>query len=101
MSVLYISEFTGLSSIGTKTGQVAPQPSLVDQVVAISGAPAISAAFGSKTYVVRLETDVVCSILFGFVNTIDAATTNARMAANQTEYFAVAPGMFVSVIANT
>jgi len=48
---------------------------------------------------VRLHADSVCSVLFGTNPT--ATTANARMAAGQTEYFGVAPGMKVSVIANT
>lgn len=78
---------------------VAFAPAIVNNNVTV-GAEAKSAAFGINTKLVRLHTDTVCFIKFGTAPTAVTAT-DARMAANQTEYFAVQPGggMKVSVVA--
>lgn len=102
MATLYITEFSDISVsfVRGNLAQIATQPPVVDQTpVAISGASAQSAAFNANTTLVRIHTDSICSILFGTNPT--AATTNARLVAGQTEYFGVAPGMKVAVIANT
>lgn len=100
MSFLYISEFTALQpTTGGNNLAMAAQPSNRDQQIAITSAAATSSAFLNNTYFVRLHTDVINSVVFGSSPT--ATTTNARMAANQTEYFAVIPGQKVSVISNS
>lgn len=102
MATLYITEFTDLSVsfVRGNLAQVAAQPPNAEQTpLAISGTAALSAAFAANTTLVRLHTDSICSVLFGSAPT--ATTANARMTAGQTEYFGVAPGMKVSVIANT
>jgi hypothetical protein len=78
---------------------VAVQPALRDQIVPIGG-PAQAVPFLPETQMVRLHCDLGCSILFGDNPT--ATTSNARMAANQTEYwsFQVHPGLTLSVVAN-
>ena len=105
MATLYITEFqalgqSGMPTWGTTNGptQAAQQPPIAEQTVAI-GASTQSAAFNAATVLVRLHTDAICSVLFGTNPT--ATTASARLAAGQTEYFGVAPGMKVAVITNT
>jgi hypothetical protein len=107
MATLYITEFKGAAqqvgerSWGAGPGVVsfAAQPPLAEQTVAIAGSSAQSNALSANTYLVRVSTDAICSVLFGSNPT--ATTASARMAAGQTEYFGVAPGMKVAVISNT
>jgi len=107
MATLYIREYVGIGAASNATGigqallevQAGAEPAVTDQTVAISGSSAQSAAFNAKTYLVRIHTDSICSILFGANPT--AAATNARLAANQTEYFIVQPGQKVAVISNS
>ncbi len=78
-------------------------PEIVTQV--LSALPQSSAAFSKDTNIIRINTDSVCSISVGPTNPAGnvpaAAVTNMRLAANVTEYFAVTPGHFLSVIGNT
>ena len=102
MATLYISEFTSTSVDHGRGGSAAYQPASFEQTITpIDGTPRQSSAFNAVTRMVRLHTDAICSIKFGTNPT--AATTNARMAAGQTEYFQVPEtGTYkVSVIANT
>ena len=93
MATLYVSEFRAQILNGVP---VAVQPAQREQTVAIGGG-ASSSPFGPNTDLVRLHCDAICSFRFGGAA---ATTSNARMAANQTEYFVVNPGDVVSVIAN-
>jgi hypothetical protein len=99
MATLYITEFTE-SALGQVPGHL-PMGALpgTSQTVAISGTSAQSSAFGSQTRAIRVHTDAICSILVGANPT--ATTSNARMAADQTEYFSVQPGEKIAVISNT
>lgn len=101
MSTLYITEFADLSVsfVRGNMAQAAAQPPVAEQTEAIGGSSAASNAFNANTTLVRIHADSICSILFG--TTPVATTANARMVAGQTEYFGVAPGMKVAVIANT
>ena len=98
MATLYIEEFSAGNAPGVPL-PVGRQPAATTQTVSIGGVSAQSAAFGSTTRFVRLHTDAICSYLFGSNPT--ATTSKPRMAANQTEYFAVEPGAKVAVISNT
>ena len=95
MATLYIAEFGGVI---TGRPPMANVPALVEQTVAI-GAEADSAAFSAATTYVRLHADAICSVQFGAAPT--ATTATMRLAAGQTEYFAVTAGHKVSVITNT
>lgn len=107
MATLYVTEFTGLGFAplprqwggGPAPAQAAPQPAAAEQTVAIGGSSAQSAAFGATTNYLRLHADAICSVKFGANPTATAAS--ARMAAGQTEYFIVSPGMKVAVITNS
>lgn len=108
MASLYVTEYQGVGQVdpggaeGTAyfaTAQAPKGPALAEQKVAITGVTAQSAAFNRFTKLVRLHTDVVCSISIGGTNPA-ATTSSARLAANQTEYFSVDPGDKVAVISN-
>jgi len=99
MATLYISEFKQLATIGTTVAQICPQPSLVDQTLAIGASSVASNAFNALTGLVLLSSDAVCSIVFGA--TPVAAATNFRLPANTVIPFAVGPGQKVAVITNT
>lgn len=98
MATLYISEYT---SSGFASGQVIPtglEPAITNQTLAIGAGSVASAPFNAATRFVRLHTDAICSVKFGASPV--AAATNARLAANQTEFFSVANGLAVAVISN-
>jgi hypothetical protein len=102
MATLYITEFTGVAFPGVEGNsfQAPLEPGTDQAPLAIGASPQQSAAFGPNTRVVRVNCDSVCSILFGTNPT--AATSNRRLAANQTEYFGVNPGtgLKLSVVQN-
>lgn len=92
----YISEFTQAGDAGV---QVAKQPALLDQTpVTVGGTSAQSAAFSANTKLVRIECDVVASMVFG-ANPA-ATTSSARISANLPEYFQVQAGHRVAFITN-
>lgn len=97
MATLFVTEYQGYSTAGTLF-QAALEPEITTQTRAV-GAAIQTAAFSKNTYLIRVHTDVVCSVLVGANPT--ATTTSKRLAANQTEYFAVKPGQILSVISNT
>jgi hypothetical protein len=105
MAKLYISEFSDVLQNSSGVVAIAREPSLVDQTPVTIGAGSLqSAAFGAGTRFVRIHTDTICSIVFGQLNGPNnpvATTNNARLAANQTEYFGVNPGDAVAVIVNS
>jgi len=105
MATLYVSEFRAITGLDEGPGTMAKQPPMQEQNLAITATASISAAFHTATRFVRLHTDAICSVLFVAPNatTTNAVTTNARLAAGQTEYFGVPQGIGykVSVISNT
>lgn len=97
MATLYITEYQKIS--GSGQGFQAPlEPEVLSQTVAISGSSAQSTAFKKNTYLIRVHTDAICSVLVG--TNPSATTTNKRFVAGQTEYFAVTPGLVLAVISN-
>jgi hypothetical protein len=98
MATLYLTEFSALYAKNDQTGQMVICPPTAQQTVAI-GAEAKSAAFNTATNIVRVNVDAICSITIGTAPT--ATTAMMRLAANQTEYFAVAAGDKLSAISNT
>lgn len=100
MATAYITEFNRAAPGGGCGLQIAEQPPIASQTVAI-GVETKSTAFNTATSFIRVHVDAICSILVGTAPT--AATTDARMAADQTEYFGVQPGggMKISIISNT
>lgn len=99
MATVYISEFCDMLGLGKGLGSLAKQPSIAEQTVAIGGGSVQSAAFNNGTTFIRVHTDAICSILIGENPT--AVATKCRMAAGQTEYFAVRAGHKIAVITNS
>ena len=104
MAAIYIAEHAtqGRDVSGYTLQNGTPQePPTARQTVAITGASVQSAVLNASTTLVRVHTDVVCSIEIAANPT--ATTTNRRMAANTTEQIAVQPGSGyrLAVIANT
>ena len=102
MAFLYIAEYVDIQG----DRQAAADPPLLEQKIAIAAGSATSAAFNPRTTLIRVHTDAVCSVIVGAVATVTASATNARMAANQTEYRAVScnglnGGTAIAVITNT
>lgn len=97
MAVLYITEYSSLAMGGG--AQIATDPPIAEQTVAIGAGSLQSAPFNTATRYIRLQPDVVCSIAAGANPT--ATATNRRMSAGQTEYFGVVAGNRVAVITNT
>ncbi len=79
---------------------VAYCPQVTTNNVAISGSHAESNPFGTNTNLIRVHSDVICSIKIG-LNPV-ATTADPRFAANQTEYFGfeAGKGFAISVISN-
>ncbi len=101
MGILYVTEFQDLPTITLgHSGAMASQPAIAEQTVSYTTTTQ-SSAFNAKTRYVRLHTDSICSIEFG--TNPSATTSTARMAANQTEYFAVPQGASykVAAVSNT
>lgn len=74
-------------------------PFVTQQQVNYGAGSTQSAAFNDETRFVRLHTDTACRILFGSNPT--ALGTHMRMAAGQTEFFAVSPGLKVAALTTT
>jgi hypothetical protein len=99
MATLYISEYSTLYVVGGLEGQMPRTPPIAQQNITIGGVSVQSAPFNVATKLIRLHTDVVCSIAIGGNPT--ATVANARFAANQTEFWGCNPGDRVAVISNT
>jgi hypothetical protein len=105
MAKLYITEYHDLpQAFSNSAPQLVREPGIVDQPpITIGASAAQSAPFQTSTRLVRLHTDVICSVLFGPPASTTATANNQRLAANQTEYKMVIDGAghCVSVITNT
>jgi hypothetical protein len=99
MATLYITEFANIGRDQGHGVQATSLPPVAEQTIAIGVASAQSGAFNGATNFIRAHTDSVCSIAVGVNPTATAG--NARMAANQTEYFQVRSGDKIAVIQNS
>lgn len=105
MATLYITEYATFTPAGAPGGfgQIAQEPPLAEQTVAIGVGSVQSSAFNTNTRFVRLHVDGTgpCSVEFGTNPT--ASATTGRLAANQTEYRGVPKGQSfkVAVITNS
>jgi hypothetical protein len=100
MAVLYVAEFSGLYAKSDQTGQMAICPPIAQQTVVIgAGSLTCTNPFNAATNLIRVHADAACSIVIGTAPTATALLT--RMAANQTEYFAVSGGDNIAVITNS
>ena len=105
MSTVYVTEFASISK--DHDGRVVPAaevPVLATQTISVSGtSAAVSNDFNAKTRVVRIHTDIACSIVFA--GTPVATTSDMRLPAGAIEYFTlseseVANGLKVAAISN-
>lgn len=87
MAVLYVTELADLGQAGGNSAPIAQLPVVAEQAITFT-THTESSAFNPATRYVRLHTDTVCFVKFGTAPTAITAT-NLRLAANQTEYFAV------------
>ncbi len=99
MATLFLTEYAGSGRMAGDTVPVAMGRPILNNNVTIGGTHAESNAFSTNTKLIRLSTDAICSFVVGLAPV--ATTADARMAANQTEYFQVSPGDKLSVITNT
>jgi hypothetical protein len=98
MAKVYIAEFETMPNVPGGGAQIAPLPPIAEQTVNIT-TETDSNAFNVNTHFIRVHADAICSIAAGAAPT--ASTSTLRLAADQTEYFAVQPGHKLSVITNT
>jgi|SRR6516164_8876474 hypothetical protein len=102
MAFVYVTEYSQLGMY--ENTQIPLDPPIADYQVAVGASSASGPAFNKATRFVRLHCDATspASILIGPL-TATVATTNQRMAANQTEYHGVPQnaGYCVLVIQNT
>lgn len=88
MATVYVTEYANIGrELKKNISQSPAEPHLAEQSVAITAGSVQSAAFNTKTRLVRVHTDAVCSIAFGANPT--AVATARRLAANSTEYFSI------------
>jgi hypothetical protein len=96
-ATLYVTEFIGPPATSVYY-QAVNTPANAQQTVTVGVASAQSAAFSVGSKIVRIHTDVACHIEVGGINPT-ATTSSMRLAADQTEYFVVAAGQKLAVIA--
>lgn len=87
MTTLYITEYIATGTASGSVNPIAMEPPIHEQTIALTGSSAQSTTLLPQTNFVRLHSDSICSIEFGTNPT--ATLTTRRMAANQTEYFAI------------
>lgn len=99
MANVYVTEFGRIASGVPTAIPVGQAPEILTQLVAIGAGSLQSVAFGPSTKLIRVHTDAVCSVAIGVNPT--AVAGSMRMAAGQTEYFAVTGGLKIAAITNT
>lgn len=101
MAVLYLTELNAIGGGGNHPISGAQWPAVFEQVVNITGSSVQSAVVHPNTTLLRINVDAPCSIAIGTNPT--ATTVNARLAANQTEYFSIPPNSsyMVAVVSNS
>lgn len=97
MAQIWVTEYGGFASGPL---QVAQTPKINRYVIAISGTASVSTiAFDPATNYVRLNTDAGCHVTFvTSTGATLASTLDSRLPADNTEYFGVKSGMYVSVV---
>jgi hypothetical protein len=102
MATVYVTElsFMGVDQTGISS-PVPMMPPTAEQTVAVTGASVQSNRLNNSTALVRICSDVVCSVAFGTNPT--ALTTSMRIPANIPVDFCVprGAGFRVAVIANS
>lgn len=100
MATLYVTEFSALGDPGGNIAQLPATPKVVSNNVTIGGSTTQSAPFAGNTRIIRVHADAICSVEIGGLNPV-ATAASQRFAANQTEYFVVAPSDRLAVITNS
>lgn len=98
MATLYVTEFQFQHVDQGRPVPCAFGAPITNNNIAITGGSLQSNPFSANTFLIRVHSDAICSILVGTNPTV--STSDARMAANQTEYFGVQPGQIIAVISN-
>lgn len=99
MALLYISEYAEEGHFPSSVS-VGAEPSTDQTPVTLTGSSAQSSAFKNNTRLVRLANDSSSAICVAFgTNPTATVSVSKRMAANQTEYFAVPLGLAYKVAA--
>lgn len=88
MAKLFVTEFAHSDSEYGSRVQAPRMPPLRTQTLDIGGGSISSLALNTRTRLIRLHCDAICSITCDTSGV--AAATDSRFAANQTEYWAVA-----------
>jgi hypothetical protein len=73
---------------------------IATQKISITNMSAVSSAFGSQTYQIRVVADTACNIKIGDSG-VSAGTSDALLPANWPEYFTVTPGQKIAVIGSS
>ena len=97
MARLSIREYSNMMEVPRGVAPVGQEPAETYQVMTVLGASTQSDAFGANTRLVRLHTEIDCSVSFG--PSPVAVAGSCDMVSGQTEYFGVEPGDKVAVIA--
>ena len=104
MAYVSIIEFANIPSTpGTLINQAMPVGmfdgnAVFQPQITLTTASTTSAAFGANTRYIRVNANGICNFLIGPAGQTTASTASARLAANVTEYFGVAPGQVFSCI---
>ena len=100
MSSICVTEYNRLWVDASSNSALVLEPCLVDQPpLLVTGVHNESNPFGVTTKMIRVQTNADISFAIG--TGAIATVNNRRMAAKQTEYFAITPGDVISVISNS
>jgi hypothetical protein len=100
MAKVYISEYGGPGP--NKLNVAMESTMLAERTISLSTVAAVTTVpFDNACNYIRVHTDAICSIAI-VPSTASLATINSkRMAADQTEYFGVRGGYYISAISNS
>lgn len=102
MSKMYITEYGALGVLPNQLVVAAGlEPKVTGQVVSFTGTHGESAAFNTNTRFVMIHVDGIASILFSAAGTAATANSDDRLAANETRFYAVSPGLKVSAVTSS
>lgn len=96
MSEAYITEYPELQQDTLGRDMLVGKGRGLQNRATFTGTPGLSTTFAADMHIIRLHVNAACHIAFG---TAPVATTNdAKLAANQTEFFSIIPGDKISLI---
>lgn len=99
MATINITEYRSLAQIGTFTGQFPGAPALAFQNHTLSTTSTASNTFSAQTFLVEVNADAACFVLFQTAGPITASTTTgSRLLTGETRMFGVAPGMLLAAV---